>query len=123
MALPTWPFGLPILVGTVGTLGTEQLYEPPQETQFDDGPDRVRRRRLYDETPRKIVLRLTRPQFVVFLNFVRNDLGMGAKRFQANVRAPDGRLGMRVCRIRGAVSEQDQGPTSIVSFTLVVQDW
>lgn len=123
MAVPKWPDGLPLPIGYVGSLGTDQLYAPPQETQFDDGPSRNRRRRLYDETPRKIVLKLTRPQFVLFRSFVRDTLNMGARRFQAQVRQPDGRLGWRTCRIQGAVTEQDQGPWSVVAFTLLVQDW
>ncbi|MBY0259600.1 hypothetical protein [Methylobacterium sp.] len=123
MANPFWPSDLPVPIGQVGSLGTDQLYDPPQETQFDDGPSRTRRRRLYDETPRKIVLRLTRPQFVTFRGFVRDTLNMGARRFSSQVRLPDGRLGMRTCRIVGAVAEQDLGPVSVVSFTLMVQGW
>jgi hypothetical protein len=120
---PFWPSGLPNPVGQVGSLGTDQIYSPPMETQFDDGPSRNRRRRLYDETPRKIVLRLSRSEFVLFRSFVRDTLSMGARRFQAQVRQPDGRLGLRNCRIQGAVTEQDQGPWSMVAFTLMVQDW
>ncbi|MGE7415429.1 hypothetical protein [Methylobacterium tarhaniae] len=123
MALPTWPASLPPPIGQIGTLGTDALYDPPQETQFDDGPDRVRRRKLYDETPRKIVLKLTRDQFVTFRGFVRDTLNAGARRFTAPVRQPDGKLGTRTCRIKGAVSEDDRGPNSIVSFTLIIQDW
>ncbi|WP_245296444.1 hypothetical protein [Methylorubrum extorquens] len=114
---------MPPLIGQIGSLGTEQLYIPPQETQFDDGPSRMRRRSLFDETPRSITLKLTRAQFVVFRAFVRDTLNCGARRFTASVRQPDGHLGQRTCRIKGAVSETDQGRTSTVAFTLVVQDW
>lgn len=123
MALPTWPVGLPLPIGQLGSLGTDRIYEPPQETQFDDGPSRNRCRSLFDETPRKIVLRLSRPQFVTFLAFVRVSLNKGARRFLVQVRQPDGRLGLRICRIRGPVAEQDQGQTCTVSFTLAIQDW
>lgn len=123
MAIPSWPSTLPPPIGQVGNLGTEQLYIPPSETQFDDGPSRARRRSLFDETPRSITLKLTRAQFVIFRAFVRDTLNCGARRFTAPVRQPDGRLGQRTCRIRGAVSETDQGPTSTVAFTLIVQDW
>lgn len=123
MALPSWPAGLPDLVPLVGSGGTDALYTPPQATEFDDGPPRVRRRQLTDSTARKISLRLTRAQLVAFLAFVRTDLNMGARRFTASVRVPSGRLEPRTCRIEGAVSERDDGSTSLVAFTLVVQDW
>ncbi|CAO4162646.1 hypothetical protein [Methylorubrum populi] len=123
MALPPWPDTLPPPVGQIGSLGTEQLYQPPQETQFDDGPSRTRRRILFNETPRSISLKLTRDQFAIFHAFVRDTLNGGARRFTAPVRQPNGRLGQRTCRIRGAVSEVDQGPRSVVSFILVIQDW
>lgn len=123
MALPSWPAGLPALVPLVGSGGTDALYTPPQSTEFDDGPPRTRRRQLYDSTARKISLRLTRAQFVAFCAFVRGDLNMGTHRFTAPVRVPSGALEQRTCRIEGAVSERDDGPTSVVAFALVVQDW
>ena len=123
MSLPVWPNGLPLPIGQLGSLGTDALYDPPQETPYDDGPPRTRRRRLYQETPRRIVLRLTRAQFVVFQRFVVDTLNCGNRRFQAPVRQPDGRLGPRICRIPGGIAEQDAGPTSIVTFTLMIQDW
>jgi len=123
MSIPVWPSGLPPPIGQLGSLGTDALYEPPQETTFDDGPTRTRRRRLYQETPRRIVLRLTRAQFVMLKGFLVETLNNGTRRFQAPVRQPDGRLGPRICRIQGGLSEQDAGPTSVVSFTLMIKDW
>lgn len=123
MAIEAWPPGLPNLVGLVGSLGSSQVYEPPQTTAMDDGPGRTRTRTLTSETPRSIVLMLNRDEFEIFVRFVRITLNKGAKRFTAPVRLPSGRLGSRICRIDGAVSEQDLGPHSRVSFTLRIYDW
>lgn len=123
MAIEAWPTGLPNLVGLVGSLGSSQLVEPPKTTAMDDGPGRTRRRTLTVETPRSISLLLTRAEFELFLGFLRVTLNGGAKRFTAPVRLPSGRIGTRTCRIDGAVSEQDLGPHSRVTFTLRVYDW
>lgn len=123
MTIEAWPPGLPDLIGLAGSLGSSQLYEPPQTTQMDDGPGRSRRRTLTVETPRSITLTLKRAEFELFLQFVRVTLNNGAKRFTARVRLPSGRIGTRTCRIDGAVSEQDLGPHSRVTFNLRVYDW
>ena len=123
MTIPAWPPGLPDLVGLAGTLGATQLYEPPKTTQMDDGPGRTRRRSLIVETPRSISLLLKRSEFELFLGFVRSTLNGGARRFTAPVRLPSGRIGLRTCRIDGAVAEQDLGPHSRVTFTLRIFDW
>lgn len=60
---------------------------------------------------------------MTFLDFVRITLNNGTRRFSAPIRQPDGRLGPRICRIQGAPVEQDQGQTSTVTFTLIIQDW
>lgn len=122
MTIPSWPSSLPPLATEAGT-STDALYSPPQETQFDDGPSRVRRRRLYNETTRKVNMRLTRAQFLLFYDFVTTTLNGGAKAFNAPMRVRDGTLGNRVCRISGAVAERDEGPTSTLAFNLVVRDW
>lgn len=123
MTIPAWPSGLPALIGLAGSLGTPQLYEPPQETRMDDGPGRTRRRSMTAETDRSIVLILTRAEFVVFDQFVRVDLNNGTRRFTAPVRLKSGLLGTRTVKIRGAVSETDLGPNSRVAFPLAIRDW
>lgn len=123
MAIEAWPPGLPDLIGLAASLGTSQLYDPPQTTAMDDGPGRTRTRTLTSETPRTIVLMLSRDEFEIFARFVRITLNKGAKRFTAPVRLPSGRRGSRICRIDGAVSEQDLGSHSRVSFTLRIYDW
>jgi hypothetical protein len=120
--MDTWPSTLPPLATEAGT-STDALYTPPQETQFDDGPSRVRRRRLYNETTRKVNMRLTRAQFLVFYEFTTVTLNGGAKRFEAPMRVRDGTIGNRVCRISGPVAERDEGPTSTLAFNLVVREW
>ncbi len=123
MAIEAWPPGLPALIGLAASLGSTQLFEPSKATPMDDGPGRNRTRSLTSETPRSIVLMLTRDEFEIFLRFVRITLNRGAKRFTAPVRLPSGQLGNRTCRIDGAVAEQDLGPHSRVSFTLRIYDW
>jgi hypothetical protein len=125
MALPTWPTSLPKLRGLSQNAGTRELYRAPQETQFDDGPDRARRRSLYNVTPLNMALVMTGAQFVAFRDFYLNDLNRGARRFNAPVLLPDfATMGTRVCRITGAVAWSAYTPTKpLVSFTLAVQDW
>ena len=125
MALLTWPASLPELRGLSQNAGSKELYQAPQETQFDDGPARVRRRSLYNETPLTMALVMTAAQFVAFKAFYLNDLNRGARRFNAPVLLPDfATMGTRICRITGPVSWSAYTPTDpLVSFTLAVQDW
>lgn len=123
MTLPTWPGTLPPLPGQVAGLGTPQLYEPPSETKFEDGPSRSRRRTLIDTTTRAVLLTLTPPQFAVFLAFTRDTLNGGAGRFTANVVTSAGTREARTCRISGAPAEAAAGANHKVQFNLVIWDW
>lgn len=125
MAIPSWPSTLPDLRGHVSSGGSNSVHPAVQETQFDDGPSRMRRRQLFVTTPLSMTIVLTADEFVIFKGFHLNDLNMGARRFTAPVLLPDMRsVGQRICRIEGAVSWRPHTPTSYqVSFTLVVQDW
>ncbi|AWN47125.1 hypothetical protein DK419_13055 [Methylobacterium terrae] len=125
MALPTWPTSLPKLRGLSQNGGSRELYAPPQETQFDDGPSRARRRSLFNETPLQMALPMTGAQFVAFKDFYLTALNRGARRFSAPVLLPDfATMDTRVCRITGAVAWSAYTPTKpLVSFTLTVQDW
>lgn len=124
MAIPSWPSSLPELRGEVSSAGSNALHPAVQETQFDDGPPRMRRRQLYVTTPLSMTIMLTPEEFVVFKGFHLNDLNTGARRFTAPVLLPDMSIGQRICRIRGEVAWKPFGPLQYqVSFTLVVQDW
>lgn len=123
MPLPVWPAALPPLAASTDVAGAEQLYDPPRETVFDDGPPRTRRQSIGTPTARAMSLRLTRSQFPVFLDFVRDSLNAGNRRFSAPVRTATGNLGTRTCKIRGKVAERDRGPISTVTFTLLVWNW
>lgn len=126
MAHPAWPAELPLPIGFLGDLGSPSLGPGLSETAMDDGPDRVRRRQIWRQTPRTIVLLLTRAQFVIFHAFVVTTLNGGAARFTVAVRQPDGTLGQRTVRIKGGlsgISEMDLGPRSRVAFTLLVENW
>ncbi|KMO20654.1 hypothetical protein [Methylobacterium platani] len=124
MALPTWPAGLPPLRGLASSAGSDSLHPEAQSTQFDDGPDRTRRRTLFVTTPLAMQLRLSPAQFVAFKAFHLNDLNTGARRFTAPVLLPDMSIGTRTCQIRGKVAwSAPKKFEYLVSFTLVVQDW
>lgn len=123
MALPIWPASLPPLVAPTDVAGTDRLVPDVMQTTFDDGPDRVRRKRLGAADERNMSLRLTRAQFTTFRSFVRGPLNDGASRFSAMVRGPSGTLVPRVCRVNGPIAERDMGPFSTVSFKILVWDW
>jgi len=125
MAIPSWPTGLPDLRGQTSSAGSRALHPAAQETQFDDGPSRLRRRQLFVTTPLSMTLVLSGDQFGIFKAFHLDQLNAGARRFTAPVLLPDLRtIGQRVCFIQGEVSWRPHTPTSYqISFTLVVQDW
>ena len=124
MALPVGPASLPPLRGTAGTAGSKSLHPPVQETEFDDGPVRTRRRSLFVTTPLNMSVELTADQFVTFKGFHLNTLNAGAKRFSAPVLLPDMTIGARTCRISRAVSwAAPKRFKYVVAFTLIVQDW
>jgi hypothetical protein len=124
MALPQWPSGLPPLRGQASSAGSKNLHPAVQETQFDDGPSRVRRRSLFVTTPLNMQLRLSADEFVSFKAFHLNDLNTGARRFTAPVLLPDMTLGQRTCRITGEVAwSAPKRFEYLVAFTLLVQDW
>ncbi|KQP99911.1 hypothetical protein ASF59_10990 [Methylobacterium sp. Leaf121] len=115
---------MPELRGMASSGGTRSLHPAPQETQFDDGPSRRRRRQLFVTTPLSMSLRLTPEQFVIFKAFHLNDLNTGARRFTAPVLLPDMSIDQRICSIEGEVGwSAPQRSKYIVTFTLVVQDW
>lgn len=124
MALPVWPASLPELRGLYRNAGSSELHPAPQETQFDDGPSRVRRRTLFVTTPLNMALVMTAAQFATFKAFHLNDLNTGARRFTAPVLLPNLTMGTRTCQIAGKVSWSMEGAIQyLVSFTLTVQDW
>lgn len=125
MALPAWPTTLPKLRGLAPNAGSRELYRAPQETEFDNGPARVRRRSLYNETPLQMAIPMTGAQFVAFKDFYLSTLNRGARRFSAPVLLPDFvTMDTRICRITGAVAWSAYTPIKpLVSFTLTVQDW
>lgn len=125
MAIPDWPQGLPDLRGQASAAGSKSLHPAAQETQFDDGPTRARRRSLFVTTPLNMALVMSAAQFVIFKAFHLNDLNTGARRFTGRVLLPDlVTIGSRICRIQGEVSWSSFSPTHyLVSFTLIVQDW
>jgi len=131
MAIPVWPAMLPELIGLQDGLNSDQLYSPPRETQFDDGPPRMRRKQLFQETPRSIAIMLSYgDELENFYNFVTLDLNNGAKSFFAPVYLRDGSTGVRKCRISGPVAESPQAafgdnglPLTRVSFRVMIENW
>jgi hypothetical protein len=124
MGIPSWPVGLPPLRGLASSAGSESLHPTGQDTQFDDGPNRQRRRSLFVTTPLNMQLRLSPDAFVVLKAFHLNDLNTGVRRFSAPVQLPDMSLGQRICRIPGKIAwSAPKRFEYLVAFTLLVQDW
>lgn len=124
MAIPSWPVGLPPLRGQASSAGSDRLHPSVQDTQFDDGPNRSRRRSLFITTPLKMQLRLSVDEFVSLKSFHLNELNTGARRFMAPVLLPDMSLGQRICRITGDIAwSAPKRFEYLVAFTLLVQDW
>lgn len=124
MALPDWTAaGLPPVIGLLGTAGTQQLYQPPREVEFDDGPPRSRTQTSFNVTPRTYAGLWTRTEFAALKAFYLTALNKGARRFTAPVRLADGTLGPRTCKFAGPIAENDVGAKVRVTFTLNVFDW
>lgn len=79
MALPVWPVTLP-------TRPLRDGYErgPRRgalQTEFEDGPDRLRDQSRIDAMSETVTMDMTPAQFVVFEAFYRDDLFRGKSRF------------------------------------------
>lgn len=125
MALPVWPSTLPELRGDASSGGVDEMFRPPQVTQFDDGPARMRRRSFYEETTVSVTLHLDGfAQLDTFKAFVSDTLNHGARRFTGPVWKADGATATKTCRINGSPSVRFRAPQlPSVSFTLVIESW
>lgn len=124
MALPVWPISLGELRGEAQGGGTDALVAAPLVSQFDDGPDRVRRRHLFRQTVFRIVLKLDFAGLATFQDFIQTDLNDISRRFTAPVLLADGTVGTRTCRISAPPSLSYPDPViPQVAFPLIVWNW
>jgi acid stress-induced BolA-like protein IbaG/YrbA len=124
MTLPVWPTSLPDLKGEASTFQATMFADGVVTTQFDDGPDMARNRKLYDDAALAMSLYLDRGQLTVFKAFVKNDLNRGVARFTGPVVTDDGTTSTKICRIAGPVTIKAWTPEEwAASFNLTVMEW
>lgn len=108
----------------MGGAGTDQLYRPPLVSQFDDGPDRTRRRGFFSSTVLNITIDVTLTTLPLFQDFVQDDLRDGTMRFTGPVLLPNGVIATRTCRISGPTPLKWLGPLNPqLNFPLTVWRW
>ncbi|WP_230531125.1 hypothetical protein [Microvirga roseola] len=124
MALPVWPASLPVVPLRDGT-GPASLYDPPIETEMEDGPRRMRRRSTTTWATVAVRFKLTNDQFATFQAFVRDTLDHGASRFTMPVWKPGATLPLpdKTVQLIGDPQMQTLGPFNFVALQLCVLDY
>lgn len=128
MALPTWPGSLPTRPLQQGTT-TDSLYQPPLETEMEDGPSRARRRSVskYSEVTFRFVL--TDAQFLTLKTFVQDTLAGGASWFTMPVWVqgavePFASKSVRIRSQNGGLKfDNNQAGYTYVTLPLIVRDY
>ncbi len=124
MAYPLWPTTLPVIPLRDGS-GPESLFQPPIETEMEDGPRRARRSSSTTWAIVNLRFRMTNAQFAVFQAFVRDTLNHGASRFTMPVWRPGATLPFpsKTVRLKDHPSIQALGSFNLVGMTLFVRDY
>lgn len=124
MALPSWPASLPVRPLRDGT-GPVSLFDPPIETEMEDGPRRMRRRSTTTWATVSLRFKMTNAQFATFQAFVRDTLNHGASRFTMPVWKPGATLPLpeKTVQLAGDPQMQTLGPVNLVGLTLRVLDY
>lgn len=124
MALAVWPASLPQV--PLIPQGSSAPYQPPVETQMEDGPARARRSATATWTAISYQYLVTAAQFAVFEAFVRDTLQHGAAQFMIPIWRPGARLPLPMRRARisgGSPSWRPVGPKVIVTLPLSILDF
>lgn len=124
MALATWPTGLPQV--PVNPQGSTAPYQPPVETEMEDGPARARRSSTSTWSAITYTYLMSAAQFAVYEAFVRDTLQHGAARFVIPIWRPGARfpLPLRTARIVGGLpSWRPVGPNVMVTLPLSILDF
>ncbi|MBX3543576.1 hypothetical protein [Chelatococcus sp.] len=119
MALPTWPETLPHVPLLAG-LGAPTPFAAPARTEFEDGPDRMRRRAFTRLVKEPVQIRMTRVQFQAFETFYWDTLDAGTGHFMMEVVLPQGCETRRVYIDNGEYSAPRLGTKYVLAMTLCV---
>lgn len=124
MVLPVWPASLPVVPLRDGT-GPVNLYDPPIETEMEDGPRRMRRRSTTTWATINVRFKLTNAQFATFQTFLRDTLDHGASKFTMPTWKPGATLPLpeKTVQLIGDPQMQTLGPVNFVAMTLRVRDY
>jgi hypothetical protein len=123
MAIPAWPLDLPDIAGNAASFRATLLGGAVAKTEFDDGPNLRRNRKLFRSTPLSVALVLTEDQLEVFQRFVERDLNNGARRFSAPVVRASLQITTGICQIDSEPAVTPFGLQWTVAFTVIVWDW
>ncbi|MGV6872558.1 hypothetical protein ACUSIJ_07680 [Pseudochelatococcus sp. B33] len=119
MAIASWPAGLPH-TPTASVLAAPTPSREPARTEYEDGPDRMRRRALTRIRKQPVQLRFTPTQMQTFEGFFYNDLSDGTGHFTMQVFLPGGCQTRRVYIDGATYSAPKTGQHYLVSFTLCI---
>ena len=119
MALPTWPATLPH-VPLLASLAAPAPFAAPSRTEFEDGPDRMRRRAHTRLVRQPVQIRLTAAQLLAFETFYWGALDAGAGHFMMEVVLPQGCETRRVYIDNGEYSAPRLGTKYVLAMTLCI---
>lgn len=119
MAVATWPAGLPH-TPTASVLAAPVPSREPARTEFEDGPDRMRRRALTRIRKQQVTIPLTSTQMQSFEAFFRDSIADGTGHFMTSVFLPGGCKKRRVYIDNATYSAPRIGTKYHVSFTLCI---
>lgn len=116
MAVPEWRATVPN-VPAIDGWQISQPWQAADETEFEEGPPRMRKR----GGPAIVSwpLKLTREEFAEFAEMVRDDFEEGTSRFTMTVTRPGMAPATKYCEIVGGTyTAQPLGPYMAVSMSL-----
>jgi hypothetical protein len=124
MALPSWPAGLPSVPLRDGT-AIQSLFQPPVQTEMEDGPQRRRRRSTTTWATLTLRFALTHAQWATFQVFVRDTLNHGSSPFVMPVWKPNGPAtpATKTVRLVDEIAHEITLPFIYVSLPLQVRDY
>lgn len=119
MAIASWPAGLPH-TPTSASLAAPSPSREPARTEYEDGPDRMRRRALTRIRKQSVTIVFTSAQMQSFQAFFRDTVADGTAHFTMSVFLPGGCKTRRVYIDGATYSAPRVGTKYHVSFTLCI---
>lgn len=122
MPLPSWPTGLPDSPRH-SSWGLESPFQNPDVSEMETGPERMRPAPDTGTAVLSYELLFTATEFLVFEDFVRNDLYGGSSRFLMRIIRPGSYSAEKTAWLEdGTYSATHEGPFMVVRFGLKVRD-